>query len=163
MRNLRYFLNLVLAFLARFKWILLGGILSGIIFFLTFNIFGSSLFQSKDERIGIVGRFRLDNLPTPILGYVSQGLTSVDENGEVSPAIAASWENKAGGKTWIFHLSDKKTWQDGKKIFSNDIQISFSDVTIEKPDPKTVIFKLQTPFAPFPTVVSRSIFRKGFF
>ena len=132
MRNLRYYLSLILAFLARFKWILLGGILSGIIFFLIFNVFGSSFFQSKNERIGVVGRFRLDNLPASILGYVSEGLTAINENGEVGPAIASSWENKDSGKTWVFHLSDNKTWQDGKKILSNDIQISFSDVAIEK-------------------------------
>ena len=162
MRNLRYYLSLILAFLARFKWILLGGILSGIIFFLIFNVFGSSLFQSKNERIGVVGRFRLDNLPASILGYVSEGLTAINENGEVGPAVASSWENKDSGKTWVFHLSDNKTWQDGKKILSNDIQISFSDVAIERSDPKTVVFKLQTPFAPFPSVVSKPLFRKGF-
>ena len=162
MRNFRYIFSLILAFLIRFKWILLLGIAFGILFFLSLNIFGSNIFQKGKERIGMVGRYRLDNLPASVLKYVSSGFTSVNENGEVGPAISSSWENKDGGKTWVFHIGESYTWQDGKKITSADIQIKFSDVATEKPDPKTIVFKLQTPFSPFPAILSRPIFRKGF-
>ena len=151
-----------MAFLVRFKWIFLLGTIFGILFFLSLNVFGSSIFQKGRERIGMVGRYRLDNLPNSILEYVSDGLTTINENGEIGPAISSSWENQDGGKTWIFHIADDTTWQDGKKIVSNDIQINFSDVTTEKPDPKTIVFKLQTPFSPFPAVLSKPIFKKGF-
>jgi len=110
----------------------------------------------------MVGRYRLDNLPSSILEYVSSGLTSINEKGEVSPAISSSWENQDGGKTWIFHIGEGKTWQDGKEIVSSDIQINFSDVAVDKPDPKTIVFKLQTPFSPFPVILSKPIFKKGF-
>lgn len=110
----------------------------------------------------MVGRYRLDNLPDSILSHVSDGLTTINENGEVSPGIASSWQNTDGGKTWTFHIASGKAWQDGKKILSNDIQINFSDVKVEKPDPKTIIFKLQTPFSPFPAVLSKPVFKKGF-
>lgn len=162
MRNFRYIFNLILAFLSRFKWILLLGTIFGIFFFLSLNIFGFNIFQKGGERIGMVGRYRLDNLPNSILEYVSSGLTSINENGEVGPGISSSWENQDGGKTWIFHINDTYTWQDGKKIISADIQINFSDVVVEKPDPKTIVFKLQTPFSPFPAVLSKPIFKKGF-
>lgn len=161
MRNSRYIFSLITAFLIRFKWILLSGIVVGILFFLSFNVFGSNLFQKGGERIGVVGRYRLDNLPSSILKYVSLGLTSLNENGVVGPAISSSWENQDGGKTWIFHIGEDYTWQDGKKIISSDIQINFSDVTTEKPDPKTIIFKLQTPFSPFPAVLAKPLFKKG--
>ncbi|MCX6706046.1 MAG: ABC transporter substrate-binding protein [Candidatus Woesebacteria bacterium] len=151
-----------MAFLVRFKWIFLLGTIFGILFFLSLNVFGSSIFQKGRERIGMVGRYRLDNLPNSILEYVSDGLTTINENGEIGPAISSSWENQDGGKTWIFHIADDTTWQDGKKIVSNDIQINFSDVTTEKPDSKTIVFKLQTPFSPFPAVLSKPIFKKGF-
>jgi len=151
-----------MAFLVRFKWIFLLGTIFGILFFLSLNVFGFSIFQKGRERIGMVGRYRLDNLPNSILEYVSDGLTTINENGEIGPAISSSWENQDGGKTWIFHIGDDTTWQDGKKIVSNDIQINFSDVTVEKPDPKTIVFKLQTPFSPFPAVLGKPIFKKGF-
>jgi peptide/nickel transport system substrate-binding protein len=162
MRNSRYIFRLILAFFIRFKWILLSGIVFGILFFLSLNVFGSSIFIGQRVRIGMTGRFRLDNLPNSILGYVSQGLTAVSENGEVSPGIASSWENRDGGKTWTFHIGEGKTWQDGKKITSADIQVNFSDVKVERPDAKTITFKLQTPFSPFPVVLSKPIFKKGF-
>lgn len=134
----------------------------GVLFFLSLNIFGSNIFQKGGERIGMVGRYRLDNLPNSILEYVSSGLTSLSENGEVGPAISSSWENQDGGKTWIFHIGEGRTWQDGKKIVSSDIQINFSDVAVNRPDPKTIVFKLQTPFSPFPVILSKPIFKKGF-
>ena len=162
MRNSRYFYSLILAFLSRFKWILLSGIFLGIVFFLSLNIFGSNIYSKSREKVGMVGRFRLDNLPDSILNFVSQGLTSVGENGEILPGIASSWESKDGGKTWVFHIADKKTWQDGKNILSSDIRITFSDVKVEKPDPKTIVFKLQTPFSPFPAVLTKPLFKKGF-
>jgi peptide/nickel transport system substrate-binding protein len=162
MRNSRYIFSLIGAFLVRFKWVLLLGVVFGVLFFLSLNIFGSNIFVSQKERIGMVGRFRLDNIPDSILGFVSQGLTSINESGEIAPGIASSWENKDGGKTWVFHLSEGRTWQDGKKITSADIQINFSDVKVEKPDVKTITFKLQTPFSPFPVVLSKPVFKKGF-
>ncbi len=160
MRNFRYIFSLIRAFVARFKWILLAGISIGVLFFLVFNIFGLILLQKEKEKIGLVGRYRVDNLPNSVLKYVTNGLTQINERGEVSPAIASSWENQDGGKTWIFHLGDH-FWQDGKKIVSNDIQIKFSDVIIERLDVKTMVFKLQTPLAPFPAILAKPIFKKG--
>ena len=162
MRNFRYLFSLIRAFVARFKWVLLAGTVFGLLFFLSLNLFGSNLLQKRKERIGLVGRYRLDNLPNSVLGYVSSGLTAINEAGEISPAISSSWENQDGGKTWIFHLGEDYNWQDGKRIISADIQIKFSDVIVEKPDPKTIVFKLQTTFSPFPAVLAKPVFRNGF-
>jgi peptide/nickel transport system substrate-binding protein len=92
---------------------------------------------------------------------VSNGLTSVDKNGLVKPSLSSSWETTDNGKTWIFKLKDNIYWQDGKQIDSSSVNYSFSDVQIEKPDQKTLIFKLNNPFSPFPNVVSKPIFKKG--
>lgn len=148
--------------MSRFRWIFLLGIISGILFFLSLNIFGLNIYSQGRETVGMVGRFRVDNLPDSILKFVSLGLTLIDKNGEIVPGIASSWESQDGGKTWVFHIANDKAWQDGKDIIANDIQINFSDVKIEKPDPKTIVFKLQTPFSPLPTILSKPIFKKGF-
>ncbi|MEK7061183.1 MAG: ABC transporter substrate-binding protein [Patescibacteria group bacterium] len=162
MRNSRYIFSLITAFLGRFKWILLSGTIAGILFFLALDVFSRDNFKGKDQRIGIVGRYRLDNLPNSIISDVSSGLTTLSDSGKVSSGIASSWENKDGGKTWVFHIRDGEVWQDGKSIDSRDIQINFSDVIIERPDLRTIIFKLQTPFSPFPAILSKPIFKKGF-
>lgn len=162
MRNFRYIFSLVSAFLSRFKGIFIIGIAFGILVYLTSRTFLPLFFAKENERIGIVGRYPLDKLPSSILELAGEGLTDLNEDGSVRSGIASSWEAKDDGKTWIFHLNEAKTWQDGKKITSQNIQITFSDVTVEKPDSKTIIFKLQNPFAPFPYIVSKPIFRKGF-
>ncbi len=162
MKNFRYIFSLISAFIIRFKWVILLSILSGILFFLSLRFLGPNFFQTQNKRIALVGRYRLDNIPDQILLIVGEGLTKVNEKGEIKPGIASSLESQDGGKKWIFHIDQGKKWQDGKKITSEDIKISYSDVEIERPDSKTIIFNLETPFAPFPVVLSKPIFKKGF-
>lgn len=161
MFNLRYVIKLIWVFLVRFRVILLLGVCAGIGFFLLAARFGPVFLARSNEHIGVVGRFGLDNLPRPILNIVSQGLTQVESDGTLKPGLASTWETNDKGKTWIFRLDQNKVWQDGKKISSQDLHFSFSDVVVEKPDIKTVVFKIQSPFAPFPTVVSSPLFKKG--
>lgn len=133
----------------------------GIAFFFLIRFIAPLLFSGKLEKIGITGNFHTDNLPTSILGLIGDGLTKVDESGNVEPVLANSWESPDKGKTWIFHLKDGLFWQDGKKVTSKSIVYEFSDVDIERPNDSTLIFKLQNPFSPFPYVVSRPTFKKG--
>ncbi len=152
---------MIKAFLIRFKGLLLAGVILGIVFFVLLRVFGSYLFTSHTERIGITGRFRTDNLPNFILQMASDGLTKLNENGIVEPSLANSWETSDKGKTWTFHLKEDVLWQDGKKVTSETIHYDFADVGIELPDKKTIIFKLQSEYSPFPAVVSRPTFKKG--
>jgi peptide/nickel transport system substrate-binding protein len=57
-------------------------------------------------------------------------------------------------------LADRQ-WQDGETILSSHIHFEFSDVSVERPDEKTIVFKLENPFTPFPSVVAKPIFRQG--
>ena len=113
------------------------------------------------ETIGVAGRYHTGNLPNYILNQVSSGLTAIDESGAVVPSLAKTWESPDKGKTWVFTLKDNIYWQDGKEVNSESITYEFSDVEIEKPDDKTIVFKLKEPFSPFPSVVAKPTFRKG--
>lgn len=161
MLSLRYFIRLLNAFLARFRAVIFIGIFLGALSFLALRFIGPLLWSTSTEKIGLTGRFRTDNLPNSILELVGDGLTQVDETGVVEPNLAESWETPDKGKTWIFHLKDNILWQDGKEVTSQTINYQFSDVVIERPDDKTIIFKLQDPFSPFPVVVSKPVFKKG--
>jgi len=119
------------------------------------------VFGGEIERIGMVGRFRTETLPETILEGIGDGLTTMDEAGTVIPNLAQSWESPDKGKTWIFHLNSDYSWQDGEKIESSDLSYEYTDVKVEAPDSQTIIFKLETPFSPFPAVVSRPVFKKG--
>ncbi|MBN1168379.1 hypothetical protein JXA63_00660 [Candidatus Woesebacteria bacterium] len=111
--------------------------------------------------IGIAGRYTTENLPDEILNKISDGLTFIDEEQNAQPSLAENWETPDNGKTWIFHLRDNIYWHDGEKLTSDDISYNFEDVSIERPDDKTITFILKEPFAPFPTIVSKPIFKRG--
>lgn len=161
MQRLRYYFRLALAFVGRFKAILLVGVGLGFLIFFVISFITPSIFRGTSQRIGVNGRYHTDTLPNFILATIGDGLTKLNESGTPEPDLATSWESPDKGKTWIFHLGDGVTWQDLKPVTSQTIVYQFSDVVTELPDEKTIIFKLQNPFAPFPAAVARPTFRKG--
>lgn len=161
MLSLRYMLRLLRAFVGRFRSVIFISIGAGVLLFFFVRIIAPLVIPGKSETIGIVGKYHLETLPSEILLMIGGGLTMLDENGIVLPNLAKSWETPDKGQTWIFHLKDDAFWQDEKKVTSSSIVYNFSDAQIERPDEGTIIFKLQSPFAPFPSVVSQPTFKKG--
>lgn len=159
--SLRYIIRLLSAFIKKFGVILLLGMAAGIIIFVLFTLVIPKINGKHSKRIGLTGRYQADNLPTNISNKISSGLTFVNENQIVEPKIAKSWETSDKGKTWTFHLDGKFKWQDGDTIKSNEIVYNFSGVKIEYPDDQTIKFTLQDPYSPFPSVVSKPIFKRG--
>lgn len=161
MRQVRYWLKLFQAFFWKFKGILLVSAIIGIAFLFLFTKLGE-LFPGlvRGETVGLVGRFSAEDLPLSIQSEVSIGLTRLDAGNNVVPGLAEGWQPEDGGRIWIFRLGDSR-WQDGKIVTSRDINYKFSDVTSEILDEKTVKFVLKDPFSPFPSVVSRPVFKRG--
>ena len=161
MKNIRFWIRFFTTFWKKFKLLLLLGVFLGIAFFLVLPLFKPLLINFQEgNRIGIVGRYSIEELPLEIQSKISQGLTSIDEGGNVHPALASNWEAKDEGKEWVFFLSDKK-WQVGLQIKATDINYKFSDVSVEVIDDRTIKFTLKEPFSPFPSIVSRPIFKRG--
>jgi len=129
-------------------------------FFLIYRLFNLS--QIKVEKIGVVGKFTLDELPIEIQKLISDGLTEVAPDGSPQAALAAHWEIQNEGKEYLFTLKDNLFWQDGKPVVTTDIDLKFSDVASTIVDQKTIKFQLKEPFSPFPIAVSRPLFKKGF-
>lgn len=124
-------------------------------FFLLPKIFSSS------TKIGIQGRYTVDNIPIEITSLVSKGLTRVDDSGQVLPELAESWETSDEGKTWIFNLKRDQIWQNKDKFNSKDVNYQFSDAQIKYIDDYTVQFNLNNKFTAFPIIVSKPLFKKG--
>lgn len=161
MRKIRYWMRFFSAFLSRFKYLFLAGIVVGVVFFaIVPRITGILLPFTHGESVGFVGRFTADELPLSVQNEISQGLTRLSGKSEIAPVLAESWEVQDEGKKWIFRLGDRK-WQDGTKITARDINYKFSDVTSEVVDEKTIRFVLKDPFAPFPAVMAKPVFKKG--
>jgi len=109
---------------------------------------------------GIIGTYTVEKLPARVTNLVSVGLTRVNSEGNFEPQLA-TWTVDEEGKTYTFTLKDNTFWQDGKKVVTSDLVIAIEGVTINYPNEKTIEFKLNEPFSPFPSLLSKPIFRKN--
>lgn len=159
--HFRYYIRLIKAFLLRFKGLLVLSALFGIVLFVALRLLSPALVGKTTIKIAVSGRYNSSELPYRILREIGEGLTVLDESGTPNPALSDEWGSEDKGQTWKFTLKKDLYWQDGTPVNAGSIKYSFEDVDISYPDSQSVVFKLQSPFAPFPTVVSRPTFKKG--
>jgi peptide/nickel transport system substrate-binding protein len=158
--RIRFYHRIVSAFWQKRKRLVIVGFLAGIAsFFLIYYFFNFK--QEKIEKIGLVGKFTLNELPLEIQRLISDGLTEVNPDGSPQPSLSNSWETKNDGKEYLFTLKDGIFWQDGKPVSATEVDLRFSDVATSTIGQKTLRFQLKEPFSPFPVVTSRPIFKKG--
>ena len=69
-----------------------------------------------------------------------EGLLIVDENNQVQPGQAESWEVSEDGLTWIFHLREGLKWSDGTDLDATDFVYTYKRVA----DPDTAAPYSQT-------------------
>ena len=103
----------------------------------------------------------------PLWGAMSNSLTEVDTQGNITPDLAESMEPSDGAKRWVFRLRKGVTFHDGKALTPQDVIASFryhmgaesksaakplleavKDIRADGPD--TVIFTLENGNADFP-------------
>lgn len=159
--KLRYWFRLLTAFVVRFRVVLFGSVILGLLLFAIITYLLPRFVGKHVEYIGISGRYTTEDLPSSILNLIGEGLTKLDDQGEVVPGLAESWDHSDDGTVWTFHLKDGVSWHDGTPVSSDTIQYSFEDAEIDRPDSKTIVFKLSAPFSPFPVAVSKPTFKKG--
>ena len=98
---------------------------------------------------------------------VYDGLTSMDEKGQVVPALATGWEVVEDGAAYVFHLRQDVVWHDGAPFTAADVAFTIQamqdpdyqgdpnlgelwrNVTVELLDDYTVRFTLDAPFPSF--------------
>lgn len=93
---------------------------------------------------------------------IYEGLTRIDQNGAVQPALAHSWDVSDDGLTYTFKLVEGVTFHDGTTFDADDVVFTFERITAEDSvnaqkalytgiqsvtaiDPLTVEFKLAGP------------------
>lgn len=98
---------------------------------------------------------------------VFDGLTTLDETGQISPSLALDWEVSEDGTVYEFHLRRGVSWHDGAPFTSEDVAFTIQsmqdpgyqgpaalaelwrNVMVEKLDSHTVRFILEEPFPSF--------------
>ena len=98
-----------------------------------------------------------------VTSQIFASLTRMDENNEIAPYIAESWDISDDGKMYTFHIAKNAMFHDGKPVTSEDLAFSFDIVKkhhrfgpqmfgpIEKyeyPDAKTLVIHLSQPHGP---------------
>ncbi len=124
---------------------------------------------------------------TAVLSYLFTGLTKIDlKSMQVVPDLAQKWEEKEGGRVYIFHLRRNVRWSDGEPFTADDVVFTYRDIYlnpqipnstgdmfrgilksqediknfVRKIDKYTVEFKLPEAFAPFLSALSAPILPK---
>src|SRR5690242_4448298 len=132
---------LLKAYLKRWGRILLICFIAGLAAFFilksSFPYIIAALTGVSKETDGIAGIYTLQTLPQEVKADISKGLTKIGDNGIPQPDAASSWQIKDSGKTYIFHLKRNLTFVDGTPLTAKEVQFSFSDVKIERPDQYT--------------------------
>lgn len=164
MKFLRYWWWLAKAFLGKhWKALVLAMVFGGLAVALGIKYYWIvSKFFGHETRVGMVGRVTATDLPTSVLGLVSHGLTKVGGDGRPEADLALSWEVDETGTRYAFKLDTSKKWSDQSPVRAGDVTISIESVETEIPDDATIIFKLSEPYAPFPALVSKPLFKKNF-
>ncbi|OGG11986.1 hypothetical protein A2Z00_02050 [Candidatus Gottesmanbacteria bacterium RBG_13_45_10] len=116
---------------------------------------------SPVDRIGMVGAFTPTTLPLSIQKRISLGLTDINPDGSVKPALATSWVATDSGKIFTFFLRTDAMWHNGKPVEAKDVNYNIKNVTFTVLDPKTIRVTLNSSYSPFPTLVSRPLFQPG--
>jgi len=119
----------------------------------------SNLFTIKKRIIGLVGTYDLNSVPEEITNQVSNGLVYINEQGEIVPALASTWEVRNNGKEYRFHLKNNLIWDNGKKFTAADINYNFKDIRSKPVDDKTIDFFLVKPLPIFPTYLRKPILK----
>lgn len=160
MRSLKFGLAYTSAFLRRKTQTVLIFI---IIFFSLISItllLNQYYFRPKVTE-GVIGTYLEEDLPEVVTNLTSQSLIKQDESGSPQPNLVQSFSSNKEGKTYSLRLKDNIYWIDGSEIKSSDISLNLPSVTVNYPDEKTIEFKLSDSFSPFPTLLTKPIFKKN--
>ncbi|MBX6723729.1 MAG: ABC transporter substrate-binding protein, partial [Dactylosporangium sp.] len=100
-------------------------------------------------------------IPQALLVNVYEGLIKLDQDGNIEPLLAKSWEVSPDRTTYTFHLQDNVTFTNGKKFTADDVVFSINRVktdwkislksamdvvaNVEKKDDLTVVVTLSKP------------------
>ncbi len=101
-----------------------------------------------------------------VMHNVYEGLVLFNEEGEIIPGLASSWEISEDGLTYTFHLRDDVLFHDGSRFSSEDAKAAFEKISglnggtplserfaiigeVEAPDENTLIIHLTEANAAF--------------
>lgn len=131
---------------------------SALLFFaFKFDFFNTSSSISE----GFIGTYQQHDLPSEVTRLISSGLVEVDKSGKATPKLAESWQVNDNAKVFNFKLKPNLHWSNGTSLKSTDLEFSIADVEVSFPNEHEVSFKLKDSYSPFPTLLTKPLYKKG--
>jgi len=161
-KTFRYYRWFLTDFIGKYrKTIFLSAFISTIIIVSAITISPQviQLLSSKTLTVGYDNPVTIDNLPEEINNKISNGLLFVNNQGEIFPVLASSWEKLNNGLTYRFQIKKDVLWNDGTLFTVKDITYKFKDVTINRIGDYVIEYTLLKPFSNFPLYLTSPIIK----
>lgn len=158
-KSIRLYYLIGAQFSKRHKWIFLGSLIIVVLLILTqlkYNLYINP--NSLSE--GLVGTYQQYDLPLEITNLLSKGLVVVDENNKMVPGLA-TWETNNDATNFKFKLKEGLNWSDQTPVKSTDLNFGIPNTEVTYPNDQIIEFKLKEPYSPFPSLLTKPIFKKG--
>jgi len=129
--------------------------------------------ESSGEKNSLDPALQPSSQNSLMVNQVYNRLTDRDDNFQVKPELAESWESNADATEWTFHLRKGVKFHDGRDFTSADVVYTFKRLLdpatgseglavlsfldpngITAPDPYTVVFKLPKPVSELPVLIT---------
>lgn len=108
-------------------------------------------FQENSITEGIMGTYQEHDIPEIITKLISKPL----------PTLAEKWEVNEDATFFKFKLRENLKWSDNSPLKSSELEFNIPDVEVGYPNDREITFKLKDSFSPFPTLLTKPLFKKG--
>lgn len=160
MKKIRFYFFFITKFINRYKFklsLILACILLILFIFLRLKVY----LDIKVVSEGIIGTYTEEDLPPIVTNLTSRGLVTINEENKPVPEIAESWTASEDVKTYIFKIKKDLQWADKTALKASDLSFQIPDVTVNLLDEYTIEFKLADSLSPFPTLLTKPLFKKN--
>ncbi len=142
--------------------VLVGLVVATVLIFGSLKIF-PSLYQGNTIKIGYIGTYNLETIPTEVLSLATQSLVTEGPDGKPIPSLASHWTISDNEKTYVIFLKDNLSWHDSTPVNSKDISIAISNVQINALNNKAIEFRLPNPISSFLQALDKPVFKANTF
>lgn len=159
-KSLKLFFLILWEYLKR-NWILAVISAAGLLLIAFLQIKFSLFYSPNVVRIGLVGTYQEHDLPSEITNLVSSGLVQADTNNRIKANLARGWETNSEATQFKFKLKDNLKWSDGTPLKASDLEFPIPNTNASYLDDKTIQFDLKESYSPFPSLLTKPVFKKG--
>src|SRR3989338_3882894 len=166
MRNFLSFINLKVSFLILVKLLKRNAVNLILIFLIILIAIFSQLkyqffYNINNIILGFIGTYQEHDLPLEVTRLLSQSLAEADTAGRFKGKLLAGWEVNHDATVFKLKLKDNLQWADGSPIRVADLELAIPNLEVKNLDDKTLQITLKEAYSPFPSLLTKPIFKKG--